>query len=93
MVAIPVPGQAAGGVGTIFINYFQKHSIVMDQIYLYNKVGAWLMALGTLLACAIATWLFRQFVISKIKQWTSKTSNTWDDFLITLLETSIIPFI
>src|SRR5688572_3053221 len=63
----------------------------MNQVYWNNTAAAWLIAAGTTLICLILIRLFRFLIIKRVKTWSLSTNTTWDDFLITMVERSVVP--
>ena len=60
---------------------------------LHNTLEDWAIALGIILISFLGAGICQKIVLSRIHQFTQKTSSTFDDFIVTLLQQSVMPFI
>jgi small-conductance mechanosensitive channel len=63
-----------------------------EKVYLGNSVNDWLIAVVIIIASLIALRLVKKIIIVQLKKWSQKTNTTIDDFLILLMERSLLPF-
>lgn len=66
---------------------------LMDKVFLGNSLGDWLIALGMMVIGILLVKLARRLLIGKIKKWAHKTETSFDDFVVTLVEKSALPFL
>lgn len=59
---------------------------IMQQQYFGNSLLAYAVALLTFVGILILVWIFKNIVISILKRAAQKTSNDFDDFLVSLFE-------
>lgn len=62
-----------------------------NTIYFGNTVRDWLTALLLICGCILLLRLVKTRILIKIKQWTSRSDNTLDDFLLAAVERSVLP--
>lgn len=65
---------------------------LINQPFLENPITSWLLAIATTAVLFISIRFIRQVVIQRAKAWSLKTSTTWDNFLVEMVENSIVPF-
>jgi small-conductance mechanosensitive channel len=65
----------------------------LESQFLGNTAQVWLIALGIIIISFIAIKIIKIIVIKRLKKWSVKTVTTWDDFLISIIESSIIPLL
>jgi len=65
----------------------------LDHSFFGNTIYQWLIAFVIVLALFLLIKFFKFFVVKKVKVWASKTNTTWDNFLIAIVESSIIPLL
>src|SRR5688572_10917404 len=64
-----------------------------DRIYFGNSLLTWTIAI-TIVVFALVSLRFARFrLLGKLKRWSEVSTNTFDDFLVHLIENSIIPFL
>lgn len=63
------------------------------HVYWGNSIRNWTIAFATIFIAGALLYGFKRTVISKLKQWTSKTSNSFDDMIVAGLERSVVPLI
>ncbi|HTM65138.1 MAG TPA: mechanosensitive ion channel family protein [Flavipsychrobacter sp.] len=63
------------------------------QSYLGNSVEQWLIALGILILCVIAIKVIKYIVIRNSKRLAAKTKTDIDDFVILIIEKSVVPLL
>lgn len=66
---------------------------ILEKVFWGNSLYAWLIALGMILALIVAIKLFSYVIIRRIRAWSLKTSSTWDDYLISVLDRFIVPLL
>ena len=65
----------------------------LDKIYWGNTVQSYLIALmGILIAWAVIRTL-RRFVLKRMRNWISRTSNNFDDIIFSVVERFILPYV
>lgn len=62
-----------------------------DTVYFGNTVRDWLTALLLICGCIVLLRLVRTRVLIKVKQWTSRSNNTVDDFVLAAIEKAVLP--
>lgn len=62
-----------------------------EQIILNNSAISWLSALGIIIIGLIVLRLSKFLIFNKLKTWVSKTTANWDDYIIEVMQQSIIP--
>jgi small-conductance mechanosensitive channel len=77
--------------------FFIKNNIQtiegLNQHFWNNSVSAWLFAIGVIVFSFLIIKLFRYFILRRVKVWSRKTANTWDDFILVLIEKSAVPIL
>ena len=68
-------------------------SYFLEQTYFNNTVEKYLIALVIFLLAVLVITVFKKVILSRLKKWSEKTETTFDDFLITELEKSVMPVI
>lgn len=66
---------------------------LLQTIFLGNTIQTWLIAIGIILGLMLFIRIFRTIVLKKLKKWSAKTNTTIDDFLIAVIEKSILPIL
>ncbi|MDE3253434.1 MAG: mechanosensitive ion channel, partial [Bacteroidota bacterium] len=66
---------------------------LMDRFFLGNKVWDWLIALGMMILGIALVKIARHLLMGKIKKWAEKTKTSFDDFVVTIVEKSVLPFL
>lgn len=56
-----------------------------------NAVGNWLIAFGIIAASLIGLRIVQAIVINRIKKWSIRTKTTIDDFIIMIVQSSVMP--
>jgi len=69
------------------LNEFLSWEIWGSTVYEYLLSLAWLVLGFTLL------WLFNMLFIRQLKKWAEKTSTTWDDFIIEVIQKRLVPLL
>ncbi|MEQ7800002.1 mechanosensitive ion channel family protein [Pedobacter sp. ASV1-7] len=73
-------------------NFIQPNSI-FDYVFWGNSVRYWIVAAGILIGLFLLIKLFKFFVVKKVKAWALTTNTTWDNYLIAIVESSVIPLL
>lgn len=64
-----------------------------DALYFNNTVRDWIIAILLVAGLLLLIRLFRKVILRKAKAWAGKTENTWDDFVIRVVERSVLPLL
>lgn len=59
--------------------------------YLHNTVSNYLIALAIFVVGLIIVQIFKIIILGRMKKWCEKTCNKFDDFVISLIEKSLMP--
>lgn len=68
-------------------------SDILQKTFLQNRVLDYLIFLATFLIGVLIVKIFKRIIVHRLKAWSEKTSTTIDDFLITIFEKNLIPFL
>ena len=63
----------------------------LNFLFLGNTLMSWALAISLLVILFIVIRLFRSVVIRRAKKWSLKTTTSWDNFLIEMIESSVVP--
>ena len=63
-----------------------------EKIFLGNSIIDWAIAISIIIGSIILLRLIKTIVFSQFKKWSKKTNTTIDDFLLLVMERSILPF-
>ncbi len=66
---------------------------ILKQQYWGNTVYQWAISVAIVFGAILAIRLFKYFVLKRVKSWSVKTSSTWDDFIVEILEGSALPLL
>src|SRR5687768_2618147 len=66
---------------------------ILDKLVLNNPIREWLAAIGLIAAAIIVLRLVQSVVISRIKKLTQTTKSSFDDFIIAVLQSSVMPLL
>lgn len=64
-----------------------------EIVFLGNTVKDWSIALGIILLCMLGAVLLKRIVLSRLQQLASRTTSYLDDFLIGVLQKSVMPIL
>lgn len=64
-----------------------------NNIYWGNKLQDWVLAIALITGCILAVTIVKGIALKKLRDWAIKTENTFDDFLITVIEKTLIPIL
>lgn len=73
-------------------NSFNTGSII-DQNFWGNSISNWVIAAAIIICLFILIRLFKFFILKKLTVWALNTSTTWDNFIVTVMERSVIPLV
>ncbi len=59
--------------------------------FLANTTQAWITAIMMLLTGFLGIWIFKRIIIYQLKKLSGRTESTIDDFLVTIIEKSVVP--
>lgn len=65
----------------------------MDQVIWGNSLRDWLIAIGIIAGCLIIARLIKSIIISRIRKMASGTKTTLDDFIVSILDSTVMPFL
>ncbi|MBB5438163.1 small-conductance mechanosensitive channel [Pedobacter sp. AK017] len=68
-------------------------SAIFDYVFWGNSIYHWAVALGIVAGLFLLIKLFKYFVVKKVKSWALTTNTNWDNFLIAIVENSVIPLL
>lgn len=74
------------------LNNFLIMNSFWERVYWGNSIKDWLIAVGIITISLIALRLVKRIVMAQLKKWAQRTNTTVDDFLILLMERSVLPF-
>ncbi|HEX6847400.1 MAG TPA: hypothetical protein VF144_10490, partial [Chitinophagaceae bacterium] len=63
-----------------------------ERVYCGNSVKDWLIAVAIILISLVALRLIKKIAIVRLQKLSQKTNTTIDDFLMLLIERSVLPF-
>lgn len=66
---------------------------ILKQHYWGNTVYQWAISAAIVIGCVITIKLFKFFVLKQVKRWSLKTATSWDNFIVQLLEGSVLPLL
>jgi small-conductance mechanosensitive channel len=66
---------------------------ILNQVYFGNTLRNYLIAFGIFVAAVMVLFAFRAFILSRLKGWAARTVNKIDDFIVRLVERSLIPLL
>jgi small-conductance mechanosensitive channel len=64
-----------------------------NQIYLGNKLSAYIIALAAFVGGIILIKVLDKIILRRLKKWSEKTETTLDDFLVRGIERTIVPLL
>lgn len=64
----------------------------LDQAFWGNTVRNWLIAAGIIIGAIALIYIVKQVVIGRLRQWAARTVTTFDNFIISLIERTAVPF-
>lgn len=64
-----------------------------SQVFLGNTLKDWAIAIGIIIVTFFALRIARNIVLSRLKVWSQRTNTQFDDFLISLINRFVIPFL
>lgn len=65
----------------------------LKDIFWGNSIKSWLIAFGIIVIAFAIIKIVKGPVLKKLRNWSQKTSNTFDDFIVIAIEKSLIPFL
>jgi len=65
----------------------------LQRIYLGNTIASWLTATGIVLLAAVLIRLFAHIILKKLSDWALRTKTTWDDFIVKIIRTTVMPLL
>lgn len=64
-----------------------------ELIFLNNTLLKWIIAAGIIAISFLLVNFFKSIIIKKLKRWANRTTTDWDDFVIEVIEKSVIPIL
>jgi small-conductance mechanosensitive channel len=65
----------------------------LEHILWGNSIKVWLVAIGIIMVSLIMARLFQSIGIARIKKFSEKTRSTVDNFLVSIIQRSVMPFL
>lgn len=65
----------------------------LQYIFLGNTIQNWLIAIGIMLLLMLMIRIIRNIVLARLKKWAEKTHTSLDDFIILMVEKSVLPIL
>lgn len=66
---------------------------ILYHVYFGNTVRDWLIAAGLIVVTFILLALFKRILLKRVRSWTSRTKNSYDDFIVFTVEKYLLPFL
>lgn len=66
---------------------------ILGDVILGNTTKEWILAAILLITSLIAIQIFKKIFIVRLKRWSEKTETTLDDFIIEIIEKSVVPLL
>lgn len=66
---------------------------ILKNTFLGNSIQTWLTSFVILLVSLTVIRILKRIVLSRLKKWSAKTATSMDDFIVTVIEKSIIPLL
>lgn len=66
---------------------------ILEQNFLNNRFLDYLICVGVFLASIIIIKVFKFIILKRFKKWAEKTATTVDDFLVSVIERVVMPFL
>lgn len=66
---------------------------MLERIIWGNTILSWIIAFAIVVGGLIAVRIVRYVLLGKLRKWTKKSNTTWDDFVIDMLDKSVLPAI
>lgn len=64
---------------------------ILNTTFLGNTFLTWLIAASIIIASVIIVKAVKVVVIRRLKNWASNTKTTWDNFIIEVVDKSVLP--
>jgi small-conductance mechanosensitive channel len=64
-----------------------------DQVFLGNSLKDWGIAIIIIASTLLVLRIAKQIVLSRLKKWSQRTNTNFDDFLISLINRFVVPFL
>src|SRR5688500_11926960 len=66
---------------------------ILSYMILGNTVEKWAIAIGIIAGCLLLCKLLQTIVIFRIRKFSTHTKSTLDDFIVSVLQRSVMPFL
>lgn len=66
---------------------------LFELTFLDNTLLKWIIAAGIIVVSFVFITLFKSVIIKKLKKWAATTTTDWDNFIIEVIEKSVIPLL
>ncbi|MCW4467713.1 mechanosensitive ion channel family protein [Flavobacterium sp. MFBS3-15] len=66
---------------------------ILQTTFLNNTVLQWIIAAGIIAAAIILLKIVKFYVIKRLKKWALRTVTTWDNFILEIIEKSVLPML
>lgn len=67
--------------------------MIWDQLFLGNPLKDWAIVIGITVTVFMLIKFLKKPALKRLHKWTASTTNTFDDFIILTLETTVIPLL
>ncbi len=67
--------------------------MIWDKLFLRNPLKDWAIAAGIILVAFAIIRILKGPTLKRLQEWTKKTTNTFDDFIILAMEITVIPML
>ncbi|MDR7211658.1 mechanosensitive ion channel family protein [Flavobacterium piscis] len=66
---------------------------ILNVTFLENTLYQWIVAAAIIAVALFSIKILKNVVIKRVKKWSLTTETTWDNFIIAVLESSVIPIL
>lgn len=66
---------------------------ILNQKFWDNEIYKWMIAAAIIIAAFILVKVCKYVILRRLKAWSKRTETTWDDFVVSLIERSVIPLV
>lgn len=64
-----------------------------SQVFLGNTLKDWVIAVGIIVVTLVGLRIVRKLVLNQLRAWSKNTNTTFDDFIISLIDRFLIPYL
>ncbi|WP_159467011.1 mechanosensitive ion channel family protein [Dyadobacter sp. 3J3] len=66
---------------------------IFNQHFLGNSITSWALAIATTSILFVVIHFFRVIIVGRAKKWSLNTATSWDNFIVEMIEKSVVPFL